>query len=879
MSAQKRTAGGAVGAFVGFLGMSVVAGLLVTAAVTPAIAVTGMAANDSIGVFEGLPEYLKIEGLAQNSTVYANQGGHPVPIATFYSQNRVEVPWNDIGQVLKDASVSTEDPRFYEHGGIDLMGTIRGALSTYVLHKDVQGGSSITQQYVKNVLVQQCEKLNIIVQESDPAKAKKLQEAQDKKYKDCYYQATETTPDRKLKEMKMAIGLEKKYSKSEILQQYLNIAGFGGQVYGVQSASKYYFNTTAKDINLQQAATLIAILNNPANLRIDQSKADNPDNNAENGFKETLDRRNYVLDRMYVNHKITAKQRDDAKATKIEPAITPLANGCSQAAAVNAAFYCDWVQHLIENDKALGKTAADRDALLRRGGLQIYTPLNLDIQATAQQSLSSVVDPTHPGVDLGGANVDMELGTGRVVAMVQNRPYGDDVAAGQTLINYNTDYDQGGSGGFQTGSTYKLFTLLEWLKEGRSLNDIINAPNNETTFAGSRFHSTCDSGFSSWLVGNDAGGEGGNQTVLHATAESVNTAFAVMGTKLDLCGIKKTAQSLGVHLAWPYQYNDAGNLVPRELGGNPASILGTNELSPLTMAAAYATVGNNGVYCSPVGIDKIVDSTGKELPVTKTTCTQALDPNVAAGAAKALQAVVNGGTGNRANPHDGTPLLGKTGTTDHAAQNWFVSSTTKVATATWVGNVQKMPGAADFTNFGNLSLNGTYGRDAKLVVARPIIAALDALYGGDAFPQPSGSAVNTKQITVPDLTGQSPAQAQSTLEDLGFTYQDGGPVDSAAPSGTVASTDPAGGSTAGVGATVTVYTSNGSLTALPDVTGKKVSDAIKTLSAAGFGAVGDVKDPNAIVTATDPAPGTPTKAGTKVKLTAKGGAAPDNNDG
>jgi membrane peptidoglycan carboxypeptidase len=337
-----------------------------------------------------------------------------------------------------------------------------------------------------------------------------------------------------------------------------------------------------------------------------------------------------------------------------------------------------------------------------------------------------------------------------------------------------------------------------------------------------------------------------------------------------LCGIKKTAQALGVHLAWPYGYDSAGNIVPRELGATPASILGTNELSPLTMAAAYATVGNNGVYCSPVGIDKIVDSTAKDLPVTKTTCTQALDPNIAAGAAKALQTVVVGsGTGSSANPDDGTPLLGKTGTTDHAAQNWFVSSTTKVATATWVGNVQKLPGASDFTNFGNLRLNGVAGRNAKLVVARPIIAALDAIYGGDNFPQATGSTVNTKQITVPDLTGQSPDQAQSTLEGLGFTYQDGGPVDSAAPSGTVASTDPAGGSSAGIGATVTVYTSNGNLTALPDVTGKKVSDAIKALAGAGFGATGDVKDPNAIVTATDPAPGTPTKAGTKVKLTAK----------
>jgi membrane peptidoglycan carboxypeptidase len=856
--------------------MSVVAGLLVTAAVTPAIAVTGMAANDSIGVFEGLPEYLKIEGLAQNSTVYANQNGQPVPIATFYSQNRVEVAWKDISQNLKDASVSTEDPRYYEHGGVDLMGTIRGALSTYVLHKDVQGGSSITQQYVKNVLVQKCEVQNIVVEGSTPEDTKKKQAAQNKKYRDCYDQATETTPDRKLKEMKMAIGLEKKYSKNQILQQYLNIAGFGGQTYGVQSAARYYFNTTAKDINLQQAATLVAILNNPANLRIDQDKATNPKNNAENGFAATLDRRNYVLDRMAVAHKITAAQRDEAKKTKIEPAITPLPNGCGQAAAVNAAFYCDWVQRLIQNDKSLGKTEADRAALLRRGGLQIYTPLNLDLQAQAQDALSSRIPATRDDVDLGASNVDVELNTGRVITMVQNRPYNntDEAIPGTTAINYNTDHDQGGSFGFQTGSTYKAFTLLEWLKEGHSINDTINAPSARTVFAGSRFHSSCDAGFGPWSVVNDGPGEGGNMSVSSATAESVNTAFATMGTKLDLCGIKQTAQSLGIHLAYPYDLDDK----PRELGSNPSSILGTNEIAPLTMASAYAGIANGGKYCTPVGIDKIVDATGKELPVTKSTCTQAIDPNVAAGAATALQRVMSGGTGSGARPSDGVPLLGKTGTTDDAAQNWLVTSTTKVATATWVGNVQKLPGAANFTDFGRLSFGGTSGRNIKLAVARPIIAAINAVYGGDKFATGNGSVVNAKQITVPDLTGQSPDAAKGTLENLGFEYTDGGPVDSAAPAGTVASTDPAAGSSVGIGAAITVFTSNGSLVAIPDVTNKKASDAIAALTAAGF-SYQYTGDPNATVTAQNPAAGTPAKAGTKVALTTKAAAGGGNGNG
>jgi membrane peptidoglycan carboxypeptidase len=835
--------------------------------VTPAIAVTGMAANSGINAFDGLPEYLQIESLPQVSTIYAKQGGKDVPIATFYSQNRVEVSSDDIAQVMKDATIATEDPRFYQHGGIDVEGTARAVILTQLLHKSTSGGSSITQQYVKNVKVQKCEKLNKVVTNADAEKQKKLQAAQDKKYRSCYKDATETTISRKMEEIKQAIGLEKKYSKNEILNGYLNIAGFGGSVYGVESAARYYFGATAKTLTLTQAATLVAILNNPANLRIDQDKSVNKANNADNGFARTLERRNYVLKRMLTNGKITQQQYDEAVKTKIEPKITPQPNGCETAAQYQAAYYCDWVQHLIAEDTGLAKTADDRDALLRAGGLKIYTPLNLDLQAVAQSSLSTVVPSAMPGVALGGTNVAVELNTGRVITMVQNTKYtasaSDD--PNYTGINYNTDYDQGGSGGFQTGSTYKAFTLLEWLKEGRSINDYVTAPSAATTLPASRWHTTCPdkAPTATWTVGNDGPGEGGTMSVTSATAASVNTAFAVMGTKLDLCGIRQTALDMGIHPASPYTWDyDTGKEVPNELQGSPATILGTNDLSPLTLATAYAGIANGGKWCTPIGIDKILDASGKELPVTKTTCTQGVDPNVAAGATKALEAVLHG-TGYLANPNDGVPIMGKTGTTDEAAQNWFVSSTTKVATATWVGQTKQTNGS--WINFGGLYLNGYYGRDAKLYVAKPIIAAINGLYGGDNFPEPTGSVLKSKQISVPDLSGKSPDDAKSTLEGLGLEYADGGQVDSSQPAGTVASTNPAAGSTAGIGEAVTVYTSKGNLSQVPDVHGKKASDAISTLTSAGF----NVKyngDSDATVTATDPPAGSEEKSGTTITL-------------
>jgi membrane peptidoglycan carboxypeptidase len=869
MSARKFRPFSALGALIGFVCMSAVAGLLVTAAVTPAVAMSGMAANNTLGAFDGLPEYLQLDTLPQNSTIYANKGGQPVPIATFYSQNRVEVGWNDISQVMKDAAVATEDPRFYEHGPIDLQGTLRAVVLTGLLHKDTGGGgSSITQQYVKNVQVQKCEKLNVIVSGTDAADTKKKQAAQDAKYETCYNDATETTLSRKVQEMKYAIGLEKKYSKNSILQGYLNITGFGGTVYGVQSAASYYFGTTAKELTLPQAATLVAILNNPANLRIDQDQVSNPDNNAANGFKLTLERRNYVLERMLVNKKITKDAYDEAVKTPIETHITPQTSGCQSAAAFQAAFYCDWVQHLVEQDTALAKSDDARMSLLRAGGLKIFTPLNLDLQAVAQSSLSDVVPSTKDGVAIGGSNVAVEVGTGRVLTMVQNKGYTPVATDDPNLtgINYNTDFDQGGSSGFQTGSTYKLFTLLEWLEEGHSINDYITASNGPISIPMSRWHSSCDEApTASWpSVGNDAPGEGGTMSVSQATANSVNTAFAVMAQRLDLCGIRETAIKMGIHTANPDE----------PLNGSPASILGTNTIAPLTMALAYAGVANGGKVCQPIGIDRIVSAGGKDLPITKPSCTQGVDPNVAAAAISPLRSVVQNGTGTSGNPFDGTPLMGKTGTTDDAAQNWFVTSTTKTAQATWVGQTEMTDD--HWVNFGNISLNGNSGRNAKLYVARPIIEALDSVYGGDAFPTPTGSAVSSKKVTVPDLTGKSPDEAQSILDGLDLQYEDGGAVDSVLPAGQVASTNPGAGASVGAGAEVTVYTSNGALTALPDVTGKTASDAIQILVTAGF-SVPYSGDGNAIVTGTDPAANSAVAPGATVTLQVK--SAPSGGNG
>ena len=706
-------------ALAGYIVLSTVASVLCVAGVTPVIALTGSAADSTISVFDGLPEYIKVEPLAQASTMYALSNGQQVPIASFYSQNRVEVGWDGISQNLKDAAIATEDPRFYEHGGVDVTGTVRGAVLT-ALHKSVQGGSSITQQYVKNILVQRCEN-----KQPDPTATAAVQKKQLTVYEACYDDATKVDPSRKLKEMRYAIGLETEYSKNDILQSYLNIALFGGRVYGVQSAAEYYFGVAAKDVNIQQAATLIAILNNPDNLRID--RPDDKENGAANGYTETLDRRNYVLDRMFANGKITKEEHDAARASKVEPKITPTQNGCMTAQQYNAAFFCDYVERTIEQNPIFGKTEDDRSNFLTRGGLKIYTTLNLDLQNQAQAAISAYIPPADPRLDLGSSNVSVEVGTGRVVTMVQNRPYDNTAnpAPATTAVNYNTDYDYGGSEGFQTGSAYKVFDLLEWLQEGHSLYQTVSG--TQHVFPQTQFHASdpCnDIGGAPWNVSNDEGESVTATTVMNATAQSINTVFAKMATQLDLCGIKQRAQDLLVHGA-----DEQAN----PFMANPSAVLGTNYIAPITMATAYAGLANNGVACSPIAIDKILDADGAEHPVPKTACsTTPIDPQVAAAAIYALQGVLRGGgTASSANPGDGIPIFGKTGTTDNSVENWLVTSTTKIAQATWVGNVQ---GGVALRSVG---FQGIGGGNVKFSIVKRILAALNAAYGGADFPRPN----------------------------------------------------------------------------------------------------------------------------------------------
>ncbi len=830
---------GAAGAFIG---MSVVAGLLVTAAVTPAIAVTGLAANNSIGVFEGLPEYLNVDQLAQPTTIYAKNGDQDVALATFYSQNRLPVAFNAISQAAKDAAIAGEDPRFYSHGGVDIQGTVRGVLST-VAGGGVQGGSSITQQYVKNVLLQKCEAL--------PVKTK----AQKTKYEECVTDSTGVSPDRKVKEMKYAIGIEKKYTKDQILVGYLNIAGFGGSVYGIEAAAKYYYNTTAAALTPAQAASLIAIVNEPTSLKIDDPESKT--NGAADGYAKNKERRDYILQKMYQYKKLTKAQYDEAVKTPIQPVITRSERGCQTAGG--SAYFCDYVQKIILNDPAFGADEDTRASNLNRGGYKIYTTLDLQLQQVAEQTIQSYVPATYDRADIGGVLTGVQPGTGRVLYMAQNKKYSQDPDVLQdpqyTSINYSTDQKYGGSGGFQVGSTYKVFTLAEWLKQGHSLSEPVNA--NIRTYR--TFKDSCTGGWNgTYTPQNDSPGETGIRNAQSATTLSINTAFINMASQVDLCEIKKDAEAFGVHTAQG-----------EDLSTNPSAVLGTNYIAPLTMATAFAGIANNGMTCTPIAIDKIVDANGTDVKPPATACTQSVDPAVANTMAKALMGPLQGGTAAGMN-RTGKDMLGKTGTTEYNDQLWLVAATTKVAGAYWVGNVQ---GHVDFRKV--YPTHGTSPASARVAVMRTMMGAAVDKYGGDDFPQPPSKLTQGVQVAVPDLTGKTPDEAKSILTGLGLDSADGGQQDSVAPAGTVGATDPAAGTQVPKGTAITLFTSNGALVAVPNVVGQKLSEATAALTAAGFtvkSAGGN--NPASIVQAQDPAANAPAKRGSQVTLTVAAASAP-----
>lgn len=842
MSAQNPKPTGVFSAIAGLLGFSALAGLLVTVMVTPAIAVTGVTASSTIGIFDSLPEYIEIGRQPERNTIWA-PFAHPedpavvdgyFPIATIYDQNREEIPYDKISAHALNAAVDGEDRRFFDHGGVDVASVIRATLGNLGAGDVESGASTLTMQLVKQIFVQD-------------ALEKDTPEARDAAYK----VATKEGIDRKLREMKLAIALEKKYTKKEILAAYLNIAFFGDNTYGIEAAAQRYYSTTAANLTAAQAASLVAIVQYPGIRSLD----------AEENYPENQKRRDVILDAMFELGHLTQEEYDQAIETQVSvETVIPSdpKNGCV-AAYSHARWFCDYVVKNIKNFPQLGNTPEERTANWEKGGYNLYTTLDLELQIVAQNQVWTYAPAEETAFALGSAAVSVQPGTGRVLTMAENKIFNDTLEGGgpaTSAVNYNTNFDYGGSGGMQSGSTYKLFTLIAWLKAGNGLNEVVNG--NARSEPQSKFKDSCGGpwGGPPYKFTN-SGGESGSRTVDQSTINSINGSYVSMALKLDLCDIRKVAESLGVERA---------NGQPLET--NPSSILGTNYVTPISMAGAYAAIAANGVVCKPIILDRVVDPDGVELPGQTPECEQAVDPEIAATAAYSLQRVMQNGTGSASNPDDGVPILGKTGSTDDYAQTWIIASSTTVTTAVWVGT---SIGEYDMRDAG---YNGVGGSQLRHAIMRGILATANARYSGAEFPPPAERYMRGSGAVVPDLTGMTLQEAQGVLEAVGFAFAHGGEVDSAVAAGLVVSTDPPAQARTAKGITITVFTSKGNLVPLPDVvTGAPTFNQAKaTLSSQGFKKVEEACavtiDPALVgkVVSSSPAPGTLVSPDQEVKL-------------
>ena len=676
--------------------------------IVPVAAATGQVADLAGAVFDGLPSTLPMDSVPQTTVILAADGS---PIAYLYSENRTDVPLAQISPLIQHAVVAVEDSRFFQHGAIDPKGVLRAVISD-ATGGSTEGASTLTQQYVKNLLLE------------DAAAAGNTAAAE---------AAVARTPARKLREARLAVTVEQQLTKQQILERYLNIVYFGQHGYGVQAASIRYFGVAASRLTLPQAALLAGLVQNPTGYDPIAHPA------------AARDRRDLVLADMLAQHMITASQYGVAAASPVAIRGAAPANGCD--AAGTTGYFCQYVvQSIIDGAgySALGATPAERAQALQTGGLVIRTTLDPRAQAGAVRSVDRAV-PATDSSGLGAAAVTVEPGTGAVTAMAQNRSYSVTPGPGRTSVNYSTDAALGGSRGFQTGSAFKPFTLATWLAQGHTLNDTVDATRRAFDFSDFTACGQQLSGSEPYAPGNSEGTESGPMSVLRATADSVNVAYVDMEAQLDLCDIAATAQSLGVHLAAPEREcstsGTSGTALPTCL---PSLTLGVKDIAPLTMAAAYAGFAAGGLYCPPTPVTSITrhtpDGGATAVATYAAQCHQALTPEVASGVNTALTQVLTDGTAAAVGPLDPWPSAGKTGTTDGPYDSWFVGYTAQRSTAVWVGDPGRtVNGAARRTRLTDLTVGGHfYPVIFGASIAAPIWKDLmtTALQGRPARPLP-----------------------------------------------------------------------------------------------------------------------------------------------
>ncbi|MEO3782525.1 penicillin-binding protein [Actinocorallia sp. B10E7] len=736
-------------------GYSMLAGLLAGLLMVPLAWTAGVGARDSADWLLSEPVDLDELKAPQRSQILAEDG---TLIATFYRQNRVDVPLDKMAPVVKQAVLAIEDSRFYEHGALDTRGTMRALMSNLNNGGEAaQGGSGITQQYVKNLLYMNAE--------SEEEKQ----------------EAVETTTGRKLRELRYAVAVERRYPKDEILEKYLNIAYFGDGAYGVEAAARRYFSVSASKLTLNQAATLAGILKNGNfyNVRLNGEGARN--------------RRNVVLDRMAELGWITPEQARKEKDKPLVLKLTETKNGCTES---KAPFFCDYVQREILDNPIFGKTKKERERLLWIGGLKIRTTLDWRTQNAAHKALLRHV-PAKNSEKKAAAQVLVEPGTGEIKGMDVGRELGPDGEPGKTWINFAADASHGTSVGMAAGSTFKAFTLAAAFDEDMPIGERITAPvaYSPTGFRDCKGKDVSDT----TALRNSSDGEGGRSfSLLTGTWHSVNTFFLKLEKEVGLCDTVKMAKKLGIRRADGKPLQEYASFT-----------LGFNDVSPLRVAAAYAAFGARGKYCEPIAIKQITRSDGKKLKVPSANCEQVIDKGVADAVNHVMSGVLTKGTARGLSL--GRPAAGKTGTVDNYSAAWFAGYTPELSSAVWVGDPRggykyPMTNVCLPTHCGGpvygATIPGPIWRDTMVEALRGVEATGFRRPPSYFFRKGSGE----DKVRMPDLRGLKPDEAIDKLRAMNMDYRISSSKEHSDryPEGTVASTDPAPGASIDPGDSTTV---------------------------------------------------------------------------
>ncbi|MDN4521469.1 transglycosylase/D,D-transpeptidase PonA2 [Mycolicibacterium austroafricanum] len=691
-------------------------------------------------------------------------------IAWLYNQRRFEVPSDQIANTMKLAIVSIEDKRFADHNGVDWQGTLTG-LSGYLSgNLDTRGGSTIEQQYVKNYQL-------LVIAQTDAEKRA----------------AIETTPARKLREIRMALTLDKTFTKPEILTRYLNLVSFGNNAFGVQDAAQTYFGVNASELNWQQAALLAGMVQSTSTL--------NPYTNPDGA----LARRNVVLDTMIEN---LPEHADELRAAKQQPlGILPqpkeLPRGC--IAAGDRAFFCDYALDY------LARAGISKDQVAK-GGYLIKTTLEPDVQASVKNAINEFASPDLPGV----ASVMSVIRPGKdshpVLAMASNRTYGLNLDAGETM--QPQPFSLVGNG---AGSVFKIFTTAAAMEMGMGINAQLDSPSRfEAKGLGSGGARGCPP--ATWCVQN-AGNYRGTMNVTDALATSPNTAFAKLIAQVGVQRTVDMAVKLGLRsYALPGTARDydpesnesLADFVKRQNLGS--FTLGPIEVNALELSNVAATLASGGMWCPPNPIAEVRDRYGEPVSVTTETCEQVVPEGLANTLAVAMSKD-DTGAGTAAGAAGSTgwnlPMSGKTGTTESNRSSAFLGFTNHYAAASYIYDDSTAP--TELCSFplrqcgsGNL-FGGNEPARTWFTAMNPIATAFGDVTLPPTDPRYVDGAPGSK---VPSVAGMNQDTARQRLREAGFQVADQPtPVNSTAPYGAVVGTSPTGQTVPG--SIVTIQISNG----------------------------------------------------------------------